>query len=80
MVVRRRLALRPLPKDKFSKYRGISKGRNPNKPFIVQMTYLGKKMYFGAYATELEAVHAYDEASKKLFGEYAVLNEIIEDN
>jgi len=69
-----KLAKRPPNKNKTSKYRGVGKNSNPNKPFRATLNYQGKKYYFGAFETEIEAAIAYNEAAVKIIGAHAVLN------
>lgn len=70
------MANRPLPKNKTSVYRGVQLNNNPSKPFRVAFTYNRKRYYIGAYADELEAARAYNEAVLKVIGEQAILNEL----
>jgi hypothetical protein len=70
------MANRPLPKNKFSKYRGVNKNSNPDKPYRVCFKYKGVNYYIGAYVDELEAARAYNKAAKAVIGEHAMLNEI----
>lgn len=70
------MANRPLPKNKFSKYRGVNKNSNPEKPYRVCFKYKGINYYIGAYADEIEAAFAYNRAAKAVVGEHAILNEI----
>jgi hypothetical protein len=53
------------------KYRGI--GKSGNK-FKSQICLNGKSTYLGTFDTEEGAAHAYDEAAKRLFGDFANLN------
>ncbi len=70
------MANRPLPKNKFSKYRGVNKNNNPAKPYRVCFKYKGINYYIGAYADELEAARAYNRAAKAIIGEHALLNQL----
>lgn len=72
----RNMANRPLPKNKTSEFRGVQANTNPKKPFRVAFTYNRKRYYIGAYADELEAARAYNEAVLKVIGDQAILNEI----
>lgn len=74
----RSMANRPLPKNKTSQFRGVQVNRNPKKPFRVAFTYNRKRYYVGAYADELEAARAYNEAVLKVIGDQAILNKIPE--
>jgi hypothetical protein len=71
------MANRPVPKNKFSKYRGVSKANNPNKPYRVCFKYKGKHYHIGIYADEIEAALAYNKAALAVIGPYAVLNDIL---
>lgn len=71
-----RLANRPLPKSKFSSYRGVQKSGNPRKPYRASFRYAGRSYYIGSYVTEVEAALAYNKVVKKVIGEHALLNDI----
>lgn len=64
--------------NKSSKYKGVSRSlkRNLSKPWTAQITINGGNRFLGRYAEEIEAAAAYNEAARKLFGEFAKLNEI----
>jgi hypothetical protein len=70
------MANRPLPKNKFSKYRGVNKNNNPAKPYRVCFKHKGINYYVGAYVNEEDAAKAYNKAALKIIGAHAVLNEI----
>lgn len=71
-------ARRPLPKNKISRFRGVQKNGNPEKPFRVSITFNGKRYFGGAFADELEAAKAYNALALKVIGPNAYLNEIPE--
>lgn len=54
-----------------SSYKGVSKNRSK---WDARLRINGKIMYRGLFSTPEEAAHAYDEAAKKHFGEFANLN------
>ena len=56
-----------------SKYKGVHRITD-RKAYCAKIRYEGKTIYLGYYKDEIEAAKAYDEAAKKLFGEYAKLN------
>ncbi len=73
-----KLAGRPFPKSKFSKYRGVQKNRNPKKPYRASFKYAGRSYYIGSYVTELEAAQAYNEAALRIIGDHALINDLDE--
>lgn len=72
------MANRPLPKNKVSRFRGVQKNGNPEKPFRVCFSFNRQRYYIGAYADEIEAARAYNRAVLQVIGEQAILNEIPE--
>jgi len=74
------MANRPLKKDKFSKYRGVSRNGDPSKPYRACFKYQGKNYWVGAYKTETEAAIAYNKAALSIIGEHAILNQIEEES
>lgn len=73
-------ANRPLPKNKFSQYRGVQKSNNVEKPYRASLRYKGQKFYLGNYADEIEAARAYNKAALAIIGDYALINEIPTDD
>lgn len=71
-----KLASRPPKKNKTSKYRGVGKNNHPVKLFRATLNYQGKKYYFGAFETEIEAAKVYNKYALRIIGEHAILNEI----
>lgn len=71
-------ALRPLPKNKFSKYRGVQKSNNKERPYRVAFCYKGVRHYLGNYADEIEAAKVYNSVVLRIIGEGAILNVIDE--
>ncbi len=59
--------------SKSSKYRGVSRKKG-HKKWLAAIGYRGKHIHLGYFENEIEAAKAYDEAAKKYYGEYAVLN------
>lgn len=74
------MAGRPLPKGKFSQYRGVQKNSNPKRPYRAAFRYKGKQYMLGAFETEIEAALAYNKAALAVIGEYALLNEVPNDD
>lgn len=70
---------RPLPKNKSSRFRGVQKGNNSNKPYKVSFTYARTRYYIGSYSDEIEAAKAYNKAVLAVIGEHAYLNPIPEE-
>jgi hypothetical protein len=71
---------RPLPKNKFSKYRGVQKNNNPEKPYRVAIRFKARLHIVGTFTEEIAAARAYNEAVLRIIGEAArpLLNEIPE--
>lgn len=57
-----------------SKYVGVSRTTKIAKPFKAVVKHDGKPLHLGYFATEIEAAKAYDEFTKKKFGDLAILN------
>lgn len=68
-------AQRPLRANKFSRYRGVTKG-SPTHPYRACLTHKGQRYYLGNYATELEAARAYNDAALRIIGDFALLNDL----
>lgn len=73
-------ALRPLPKNKFSRFRGVQKSGNPDRPYKVAFNFKGVRYYLGNYADEIQAAKVYNRHVLRVIGELAILNEIPDDN
>jgi hypothetical protein len=56
-----------------SKYKGVSFKRD-RKKYYAQIGCNSKRINLGSFDNEVDAAKAYDEAAKKLFGEFARLN------
>jgi hypothetical protein len=56
-----------------SKYKGVSWFKR-DSCWLSCINMNGKRLYLGSFDIEEDAAHAYDEAAKKYFGEYARLN------
>ena len=56
-----------------SRFKGVSwKGRN--KKWCAQVQFNGKNIHLGLFTDDESAARVYDEAAKRLFGEFAKLN------
>jgi hypothetical protein len=72
----RSMANRPLPKNKTSRFRGVQKNNNPKKPYRVSFSFNRRRYYIGAFADELEAARAYNEAVLRVIGDESILNDL----
>lgn len=68
-------ARRPLRKDAFSRFRGVTKG-TATHPYRAAITHMGVRYQIGVYKCEIEAARAYNEVALRIVGDYAVLNDI----
>ena len=59
------------------RYKGVSP-RTP-KSWTARIAFDGKQVVLGHFPTEKEAARAYNEAARRHFGEFANLNEIVND-
>jgi len=64
---------RKTSKKTSSKYKGVYFKKDMNK-YCATIGLKGKKTHLGYFDNEIDAAKAYDEAAKKLFGEFAKLN------
>lgn len=66
---------RPLASNNTSGYRGVSfhKGKGRWRASIKQD---GRAIYLGSFSDKEDAARAYNEAALRLFGEFAILNEV----
>ena len=64
---------RKISRKTTSKYKGVHLKRNMKK-YCATIGFNGKKTHLGCFENEIDAAKAYDEAAKKLFGEFAKLN------
>jgi hypothetical protein len=62
-------------KVKSSIYKGVFRSKRYNG-WIALITFEGKQKYLGSSKTEVGAALLYNEAAIKLFGQFALLNEI----
>lgn len=60
-------------------YKGVTLYRENANPWRARITFGGKIISLGLFATEIEAAIAYNEAAIKYHGEFARLNELPSD-
>ena len=58
-----------------SKFKGVSWHKR-DKRWRAEIKVDGTRIHLGYYVNAIEAVSAYDQAAKKYFGEFAVLNSV----
>ncbi len=56
-----------------SKFKGVDRVKATGH-WRARIVVAGKRLFLGSFTDELSAAHAYDEAAKKHFGEYACTN------
>lgn len=61
-----------------SQYKGVYWNKE-RKLWVAGIKFNGKRKYLGASSSELEAAKIYNKYAKKLFGDFAYLNEITEE-
>ena len=61
------------PRFNKTSYKGVSQKGNR---FQSKVRYKGQTVYLGSFLTKEEAAYAYNEMAKKLYGDFAVLNNI----
>ena len=66
--------------DNTTGFKGVRVYRYDSSRFIARITVDGKEQHLGVFDTAVEAGRAYNEAVKKYHGEFAVLNELPEDD
>ena len=59
-----------------SKYKGVSWNKRENR-WKVAITIYGKKYNLGSFTDESEAAKAYNRKAVELFGDFALLNEVV---
>jgi len=62
-----------------SQYKGVTFSKGLKKPWRAVITADKKNYSLGYYHTEAEAAREYNEKAKELFGEFAYLNDVPED-
>ena len=66
------------PRRHSSRYKGVHKTREG--AWVSQIRHNGKRMYVGRFCREEEAARAYNAAARRLFGEFAWLNDVPADH
>ena len=64
-------------KNTSSKYKGVYWDSSGDKKWIVRIRFKGKQIYLGMYFSEDVAARMYNLKAIELFGEFALLNEVI---
>lgn len=63
-------------KNTLSQYKGVSWAKQ-RKKWVARIGINKKRLFLGYFKNEEQAAIAYNKAAKELFGEYALLNEVI---
>lgn len=63
-------------KDHSSKYKGVSRKKNENK-WCAQIECNDKNLFLGYFDNEVVAANVYNHKAKEVFGEFALLNDVI---
>jgi len=64
---------RGLVRSKTSCHKGVFLDRKSQR-FVVRITHNGKRIHVGTFRTEIEAARAYNAKAKELYGDFAYLN------
>ncbi len=64
-------------KDSLTGYKGVTY-HNQNKNYVAYIRYNKQRMHLGCFKTPEEAALAYNRSAKRLFGEFACINENVE--
>jgi len=62
-------------KDSQTGYKGVT-FHNRNKNYVAYIRYNKQRIHLGSFKTPEEAALAYNQSAKRLFGEFACLNEV----
>lgn len=73
------MANRSKPKNNTSGFKGVS-WHKPTKKWQARVACKKESIYLGLFDCEIEAAKAYNKKAVELFGEYAYINEIGEEN
>ena len=65
---------RRLPATAASIYRGVTKSRTPDRPWLASIYVNYKKIKIGTYLSEIEAAKAYDRTARRYRGAFARAN------
>jgi hypothetical protein len=70
------MASRPLPPNKFSRYRGVQKSSDARKPYRAAFRYRGLVYNLGNFENEIDAARAYNKGALAVIGDFAILNDL----
>src|SRR5262249_49288602 len=66
---------RGLARGKTSRYKGVFFVRQIQR-FVARITHNGKRLHLGSFQKETEAARAYNAKAKELYGDFAYLNPV----